>query len=138
MKEALMEKDAPLNQLFKFDIEGKTITHDASLDNAIARMTKNGKTCLLIKKEDDKAIGVISEHDIVMAFARLGQEAKKAKVSQHMSIDVIAVRETDTINEALRVMAAHNVRHLPVLSAEKRQVVDFLSMMDLVTRKMAL
>jgi CBS domain-containing protein len=52
-----------------------------------------------------------------------------------MTIDVIAARETDTVTDALKLMAVHNVRHLPVLS-EKGQVIDFLSMIDLVVKKM--
>lgn len=117
-------------------MEGKTVAHDATLNEAIVLMTKSGKNCLLVKKSDEKAVGVISEHDVVTAFARLGQGARTAKVSNHMSIDLIAVRETDGINEALRIMAAHNIRHLPIMSEEKRQVVDFLSMMDLVIKTM--
>ncbi len=132
-----MKKDAPLNKLFTFDMHGKTVAVDAKVGDAVARMHRSGKNCLLVKKGDEKAVGIISEHDIVIAFARLGQAARETKVSDYMTIDVVAARETDTINEALKLMAAHNVRHLPILS-EEGHIVDFLSMMDLVVKKMTL
>jgi CBS domain-containing protein len=124
-----------LNTVFTFNIEGKNIGADAKLPEAVAKMGASGKHCLLVMREGGKPVGIISEHDIVIAFARLGQEAKHARVRDYMTIDVIAARETDTVTDALKLMAVHNVRHLPVLS-EKGQVIDFLSMIDLVVKKM--
>ena len=125
-----------LNTLFTFDMQGKSIDAAAKLPEAVARMAKTGKHCLLVQ-EGEKPVGIISEHDVVVAFSRLGPAAKIAKVKDYMTIDVVAARETDTLDNALKLMAVHNVRHLPVLS-EKGQVMEFLSMMDLVVRKMSL
>lgn len=130
-------KNAVLNQAFQFDMQGKTIPHDARLGDAVSRMTRSGKNCLMVLKTDDKPVGIISEHDIVIAFARLGQKARDSKVWEYMTTDVIAARDTDTIDDALKLMAAHNVRHLPILS-EKGSILDFISMMDLVVKKMTL
>lgn len=130
-------KNALLNQAFQFDMQGKTIPHDARLGDAVSRMTRSGKNCLMVLKTDDKPVGIISEHDIVVAFARLGQKARESKVWEYMTTDVVAARDTDTIDDALKLMAAHNVRHLPILS-EKGSILDFISMMDLVVKKMTL
>jgi CBS domain-containing protein len=125
-----------LATLFKFDMEGKTINADAKLSEAVRRMGASRQHCLLIRN-GDKPVGIISEHDIVVALARLGADGKEAKVRDYMTIDVVVTRTTDTISDALKLMAVHNVRHLPVLS-EQGQVVDFLSMMDLIIKKMSL
>lgn len=124
-----------LNSVFEFSMHEKTVPHDAKLGEAVMRMKKKGKNCLLVHKDEGKPVGVISEHDIVIAFARLGEKASDAKVSDYMTIDVIVARETDTIDDALKLMAAHNVRHLPIVS-ETGRIVDFVSMMDLVIKKM--
>ena len=130
-------KDALLKQAFAFNMEGKTIAHDAKLGDAVALMTRSGKNCLMVHRGEKNPVGIISEHDVVIAFARLGQKAQETKVSDYMTIDVIAARETDSINNALKLMAAHNIRHLPILS-EQGRIVDFISMMDLVVKKMML
>lgn len=131
-----MEK-TPLSKHFTFDIEGKTIAHNASISDAIEKMSSSGKNCLLVKKNMETAVGIISEHDIVVALARHGRSASGEKVSDYMTIDVVAVKESHTIDEALKLMAANNIRHLPILS-EKGQILDFLSMMDLIVKKTSL
>ncbi len=128
-------EDVALNKIFTFDMNNKTVDQDAKLSEAVTRMARCQKNCLLVKKGEDKPVGIISEHDIVVAFARLGKNASNARVLDYMTIDVVAAKETDTLNDALKLMAAHNVRHLPILS-ENGQIVDFVSMMDLIVKKM--
>lgn len=127
-------KEMPLNKLFTFNIKGKTIAYGASIAETIQKMATSKQNCLLVKKDSDIPVGIISEHDIVIAFARKGKAAEAQKVYEYMTIDMVAAKETYTIDEALKLMAAHNVRHLPVLS-EKGQIIDFLSMMDLIVKR---
>lgn len=129
--------DIPIQKLFDFTMDGKTIEASDTLSTAIEKMKDGGKNCLLVKMKGERPVGIISEHDIVIAFARLGNGAKEAKVKDYMTIDVVVARESDTIDEALKLMAVHNVRHVPVLSADG-SIIDFLSMMDLVMKKMSL
>lgn len=129
--------DIPLQKLFDFKMDGKTIDASETLSTAIARMQHGGKNCLLVKMKGDRPVGIISEYDIVIAFARMGSGAKEAKIKDYMTIDVVVARETDTIDDALKLMAVHNVRHVPVLSSDG-VIIDFLSMMDLVMKKMSL
>ena len=129
--------DIPIQKLFDFTMDGKTIEASDTLSTAIEKMKDGGKNCLLVKMKGERPVGIISEHDIVIAFARLGNGAKEAKVKDYMTIDVVVARESDTIDEALKLMAVHNVRHVPVLSADG-SIIDFLSMMDLVMKKISL
>lgn len=129
--------DKALNKLFTFDIKGKSIEADATIAHAIQRMAASRMNCLLVKSEGERAIGIISEHDIVTAFAHVEKDAKNAKVRNYMTIDIVVAQSTDTIDEALRMMASNNVRHLPVIS-EDGSIVDFLSIMDLVLKKTSL
>jgi CBS domain-containing protein len=131
----VMNGKEPLKSLFVFDMKNKTIDANAKISQAIDQMKDGSKHCLLVKLRSDKAVGIVSEHDIVVACARLGKGAKDAPVKDYMTTDVVVAKETDTLDEALRLMAANNVRHLPVLS-QKGEVVDFLSMMDLVMKKL--
>lgn len=123
-----------LKDRFKFNIHGKSVPPNATVGQALALMQRNKTNCLLVKADGDRAVGILSEHDIVTAFAYLDHAAKKAKVSDFMSLDIIASLETDTLDDALKTMAEHNVGHLPVLN-EYGNVLDFLSIMDIVLCK---
>lgn len=118
-------------------MDGKTVDASDTLHRAIEKMQQGNKNCLLVKMQGERPVGIISEHDIVIAFARLGSKAREAKVKDYMTIDVVVARETDTIDDALKLMAVHNVRHIPVVTGSGT-IIDFLSMMDLVTKKMSL
>lgn len=126
----------PLKNIFSFDMNGKTVSSNALIPEAVACMEQAKKHCLLVL-DKGKPVGILSEHDVVIAFARLGQDAKMAKVRDYMTIDIVAARDTDTITDALKMMAVHSVRHLPVLS-ENGKIVDFLSITDLLATRVKL
>lgn len=115
-------------------MKDKSLESEMTIDDAIKQMKTSGKTCLLVKAAGGKPVGVISEHDIVTAFAKKGGDVKKEKVWSYMTIDVVVAKETDTIDKALKLMAANNIRHLPILS-DGGVVVDVLSVMDLIIKQ---
>jgi CBS domain-containing protein len=120
--------------LFSLDLEGKTISSGSTVGDAIEIMANTGEHCFLVQTEGKKPVGIISEHDIVSAMARHRDDVAKVKVEDVMTIDIYIASENATLDEALALMAEHNVRHLPVMSEEGR-VLGFLSIMDLVMKK---
>ena len=106
-----------------FDMQGKSIDAAAKLPEAVARMAKTGKHCLLVQ-EGEKPVGIISEHDVVVAFSRLGPAAKIAKVKDYMTIDVVAARLTLPVegNHLVRLGIVHLQQRLDPLP--QRGIVD--------------
>lgn len=123
-----------LKDRFKFNIRGKTIEPTQTIGEAVYMMKTRGITCLLVQQEGGRAVGILSEHDIVTAYAKLDAKAKSAKVQDFMTVDIVASFETDTLDDALKTMAENNIRHLPVLNLFGA-VLDFLSIMDVVMEK---
>lgn len=123
-----------LKDHFKFNIRGKTIEPMQTIGEAVYMMKTRGITCLLVQPEGGRAVGILSEHDIVTAYAKLDNKAKSAKVQDFMTVDIVASFETDTLDQALNTMAENNVRHLPVLN-QFGVVLDFLSIMEVVLAK---
>lgn len=126
-----------INQSFKMFIDDRSVREDARIADAVEKMRITHQNCLLVRDRHGHGIGVISEHDIVRAFAQKGGNAQDLKVEQFMTVDVIVVREFQTIEEAIRLMSKHNIRHIPVVS-ESGYVCGFLSIMELVSKKMEL
>ncbi|PZO87013.1 MAG: hypothetical protein DI626_04985 [Micavibrio aeruginosavorus] len=123
-----------LSSLFRFDLSGKTVPDTMTVAQAIDIMAERRANCFLVQAEGGRAVGVLSEHDIVTAFAFFKEKARETKIRDIMTIDIFAARENDSLDEALKVMADNNVRHLPVLS-EYGNILDFLSITEIIAKK---
>ncbi|ALU11370.1 histidine kinase [Ignicoccus islandicus DSM 13165] len=71
--------------------------------------------------EEDKLVGIITEHDLLYALSE-GENGIKLKARDIMTEDPITVKTKTDIMEAIRVMKDANVRHLPVVDERGRPV----------------
>jgi CBS domain-containing protein len=79
---------------------------------------------MLMKQEDvgaipvvdgERLVGVVTDRDIVIRGIADGSDPHAIKVGDIASRDVVTVRPDDDLDEALRLMAQHQVRRLPVV-----------------------
>jgi CBS domain-containing protein len=79
---------------------------------------------ILMKQEDvgaipvvdgERLVGVVTDRDIVIRGIADGSDPHAIKVGDIASRDVVTVRPDDDLEEALRLMAQHQVRRLPVV-----------------------
>ncbi len=106
---------------------------DDQVYDAIHKMAEKEVGALLVM-QDDKLAGVISERDYARKVILEGKASKTTPVAEIMSSEVITVSLSDSVDECLRRMTKHRIRHLPVVDGEK--VVGVLSIGDLVKAKM--
>lgn len=102
---------------------------DATVFEAIQVMADKNVGALLVM-DQDKLIGIISERDYTRKVALKGKTSKELKVSDILSEHPVHVPPTQTVEEALRLMTDHRVRHLPVVLEDR--VVGLVSIGDLV------
>ena len=74
--------------------------------------------------------GILSERDIVRAFARDGARLVERRVRDLMVREVVTCRPDASMSEAEKLMAQHHIRHLPVVDGAK--VVGMLSIRDVM------
>ena len=106
-----------------------TISPDATVFDAIQMMADKNIGALLVT-ESDKLVGIISERDYTRKVVLKGKASKSTAVKEILSSQIIHVTPAHTVQECLRLMTDHHVRHLPVLDGEK--VVGIISIGDLV------
>src|ERR1022692_3066540 len=91
-----------------------SISPDATVFEAIMMMAEKNVGALLVT-ENDKLVGIISERDYTRKVVLKGKSSKTTAVKEILSSHVIQVTPSHTVEECMRLMTAHHVRHLPVL-----------------------
>ena len=94
--------------------EVKTATPSQSLTDA-AKLMKQEDVGSVSVVDGDRLVGVLTDRDIVVRGIADGSDPNAVQVGAIASRDVVTVRSDDDLDEALRLMAQHQVRRLPVV-----------------------
>lgn len=108
----------------------RTCGRSASLAEAAMIMWHNNCGIVPVVETDGKAVGVITDRDICMAWATRPLEGDKTRVGAVMTGQLFTCRPEDPVRKALQTMAHHKVRRLPVVDRQGR-LVGVLSLNDL-------
>ena len=82
--------------------------------------------------EDDRLKGMVTDRDIVVKIVAKGMDPSSTPVSELATQDeVVTIGADDPIDEALRTMASHKVRRLPVIDGH--ELVGIVSQADIAT-----
>ena len=106
-----------------------TIAPDATVFEAIKLMADKNVGALLVT-ERGKLIGVLSERDYTRKVALKGKSSKDLKVREIITERPVHVTPNHSVEDCMRLMTEHRVRHLPVLDAD--QIKGVVSIGDLV------
>jgi CBS domain-containing protein len=74
--------------------------------------------------------GIFTERDYTRKVALAGKTSKQTSVKEILSPDVITVTPDEPVEECMRLMTEHRIRHLPVLQND--EMVGIISIGDLV------
>ncbi len=91
-----------------------SIAPGARLAEACAELHRL-KVGALIVCEADRAVGVLSERDVVRGIAGGGAEALERPVSEFMTADIVFAAPAETVGMLMERMTDRRIRHLPVL-----------------------
>ena len=106
-----------------------SISPDAMVYDAIQMMSDKNIGALLVT-QGDKLVGILTERDYTRKIALKGKSSKQTPVREILSGEVIHVSPHHTVEECMRLMTDHRVRHLPVLEGDK--LAGIVSIGDLV------
>jgi len=106
-----------------------TVRPDATVFEALQILAEKNIGALLVM-EGDKPVGIFSERDYARKCILLGKYSKDTLVKDIISTNLITVSPDESVEEAMRLMTEHRVRHLPVIKDGK--VVGLVSIGDLV------
>ena len=72
--------------------------------------------------EGDRLVGTLTDRDIAIRVVAEGQDPHSTTVREVASTDLVTVDPHQELGEALRLMAQHQVRRLPIVEEDGRLV----------------
>jgi CBS domain-containing protein len=87
-----------------------------------AKMMRDEDVGLAPIVEGNRLVGTLTDRDIAIRVVAEGRDAETTKVEDVASKDLVTVDPQQDLDEALRLMARHQVRRLPVVEEDGRLV----------------
>lgn len=106
-----------------------TISPSATVFEAIEIMAGKNVGALLVM-EDGRLLGVVTERDYTRKVALKGKASKQTSVREIISLPMIGVTPDHSVEDCMKLMTTHRIRHLPVV--EHDEVLGVVSIGDLV------
>jgi CBS domain-containing protein len=109
-----------------------TIDSERTVREAALAMDRSGIGCVLVTAMQDgkeKAIGIVTERDLVRRVLTMEGHAADLRVKNIMSSPLIVVNSSATIEEAAGTMERNRVRRLPVV--DENGLVGVVTVSDL-------
>ncbi|MDG0994956.1 MAG: CBS domain-containing protein [Akkermansiaceae bacterium] len=107
---------------------------EVTIEEAAKLMMAERVGALLVMKEE-WVIGVLTERDIVYRVLAQGGNITTTQVHEAMSRDVVVVKPSLTVHDAMQVVTEKRFRHLPVVSGG--HLIGVVSSGDLTRRIVA-
>ena len=99
----------------------RTIDADQTVAYA-AKMMREEDVGLAPIVEGDKLVGMLTDRDITTRVVAEGKNPDQVKVRDVASKQLVTIDPQQDLDEALRMMAKHQVRRLPVVEEDGRLV----------------
>jgi CBS domain-containing protein len=99
----------------------RTVSPDSTIVDA-AKIMRDEDTGVVPIVEGDRLVGVLTDRDIAIRVVAEGKDVQGTRVSEIASQDLVTIDPQQDLDEALRLMAQHQVRRLPVVEEDGRLV----------------
>ena len=96
-----------------------TISKDQSVMLALILMSEKNIGAIIIIDNNDFPIGIFSERDYARKVILKGKNSKDTLLDEVMTKELITVTRDFKIDQCMRLMIEHRIRHLPILENKK-------------------
>jgi CBS domain-containing protein len=94
-----------------------------------ARIMKEKDVGIVPVVEGGRLVGTVTDRDIAVRVVAEGKDPQSVRVREIASTDVVTVDPQQDLDEALRLMASHQIRRLPVVE-EGGKLVGIVAQAD--------
>jgi CBS domain-containing protein len=93
-----------------------TVTADTTVRRLLAVLAEHRIGAVVVSADGTSVDGIASERDIARALAKRGAAVMSEPVSAIYTAEVFTVTPQTSIDEVMRMMTQHRVRHAPVVA----------------------
>ena len=87
-----------------------------------ARMMRDEDVGLAPIVQGDRLVGTLTDRDIAIRVVAEGRDPESTTVREVASTELVTIDPAQSLDEALRLMAQHQIRRLPVVEEDGRLV----------------
>jgi CBS domain-containing protein len=87
-----------------------------------ARLMRDEDVGLIPIVESDRGVGTVTDRDIAVRVVAEGKSPEKTRVADIASRELVTIDPDQDVEEAMRLMAKHQVRRLPVVEEDGKLV----------------
>lgn len=80
-----------------------------------------------------RLVGIVTDRDLAIKVVGEGRDPQNTRVEDVMTDNVVTCRADDDVQNAMRAMAQHQLRRIPVVD-DSGQLVGIISQADVATR----
>jgi len=99
----------------------RSLASSASVMEA-ARLMRDEDVGIVPVVEGEKLVGTVTDRDIAVRVVAEGKSAESTTVGEVASRELVTIDPQQDLDEALRLMARHQVRRLPVVEEDGKLV----------------
>lgn len=115
---------------------GPRTVESTATATAAARVMRDEDVGLVPIVESDRVTGMVTDRDIAVRVVAEGRSPAGTRVSDIASRELVTIDPDRSLDEALRLMAKHQVRRLPVVE-EDGKLVGIVAQADVAKRAAA-
>src|SRR5690348_1452803 len=87
-----------------------------------ARLMRDEDTGIVPIVEDDRLVGTVTDRDIAIRVVAEGKSTESTTIGEIASRELVTIDPQQDLDEALRLMARHQVRRLPVVEEDGKLI----------------
>jgi CBS domain-containing protein len=92
-----------------------TVTPDTDVRHLLAVLAEHGIGAVVVSHDGTSVDGIASERDVVRALADRGVAVLSEAITAISTPEVLTVTPETSLEEVMRMMTEHRVRHVPVV-----------------------
>jgi CBS domain-containing protein len=92
-----------------------TVSPETTVRDLVAVLAEHNIGAVVVSTPEEPLVGIVSERDIVRGLVQ-GTGVLDATISDIMTSQVRTAEPTATVEDLMRLMTDHRVRHIPVVS----------------------